>query len=207
MSEENQSPLVQPSYRWLARIIDLGLWTPLALIIFVPALLAIDSSSGGLVDEASKATLLTFVISGAIFLCLLMLIDTLIGIIFGNTPGKSLMRIRVTEADGTALTAGRRLKRNMGVAILGLGLSIPFLNWLLMLIQYSITRTGKKSTYDKTMGYSVSKTDRIEIWRGCLCTVVFILAMLFQILSMKMANEMINPHGWFIGLMAIGQAS
>jgi hypothetical protein len=207
MSEKEQLPIVQPSYRWAARIIDLGLWTPLALIVFVPALLAIDSIAGGLVNEASKATLTTFVISGVIFLGLLMIIDTLIGAIFGNTPGKSLMRICVAEPDGTALTLSRRFKRNMGVATIGLGWSVPFLGWLLMLVQYFITRKGRATTYDKAMGFSVSKSAPIKIWRGLLCAVVFIVAMLFQTLSTRFANEVANPHGWYIGLEAIGNAT
>ncbi|MAT51750.1 MAG: hypothetical protein CMK32_11270 [Porticoccaceae bacterium] len=207
MSENEQSPFVQPSYRWAARIIDLGLWTPIALLVFVPCLLAIDSVAGGLVNEASKATLTTFVISGAIFLFLLMAIDTFIGAMFGNTPGKALMRIRVTEPDGTSLTIGRRFKRNVGVATVGFGWSVPFLGWLLMLVQYFVTRTGRETTYDKSMGFSVSKVAPIEIWRGLLCGVVFIVAMLFQTLSTQLANEVANPRGWYIGLQAIGNAA
>lgn len=207
MSEEKQTFFAQPSYRWLARIIDLGLWTPLAYIIFVPFLLGIDAMAGGLVDEASKSTLTTIIISGAVFLCLLMAIDAIVGAIFGNTPGKSLMNISVSRDDGAQLTAGSRFKRNMGVATLGLGFSIPLLGWLLMLIQYFITRTGRKATYDKAMGYSVTKPNRIEIWRGILCTIVFIVAMAFQTLSTKFANVVVNPNGWYIGLEAITEAA
>ncbi|MDX2464411.1 MAG: hypothetical protein QNK31_07860 [Porticoccus sp.] len=69
MSEKEQPPIVRPFYRWAARIIDLALWTPLALIIFVPGLLAIDLNAGGRVIEASIAT---FVISSAIFFSLLI---------------------------------------------------------------------------------------------------------------------------------------
>ena len=207
MSEREQLLTAQPSYRWAARIIDFGLWTPLAHIIFVPGLLAIDSIAGGLVNEASKATLTTFVISGAIFLTLLMIIDTLIGAMFGNTPGKSLMRISVTELDGTSLTLGRRFKRNMGVATIGFGWSVPLIGWLLMLVQYFITRAGRAATYDKAMGFSVSKSAPIEIWRGLLCAAIFVVAVLFQALSTRLANEVANPHGWYVGLQAIGNAT
>ena len=200
MPEKEQPPIVGPFYRWAARIIDLALWTPLALIIFVPALLAIDLNAGGLVIEASIPT---FVISSAIFFSLLMVIDTLIGAMFGNTPGKSMMRICVTEPDGTSLTLSRRFKRNMGVATIGFGWSVPLFGWALMLAQYFITRTGRAATYDKAMGFSVSQSAQIEIWRGLLCAVIFVVAMLFQTLSVKLANEVANPHGWYIGLEAI----
>jgi uncharacterized RDD family membrane protein YckC len=207
MTEEKQTSFAQPSYRWLARIIDLGLWTPLAYLVFVPFLLGIDAMGGGLVDEASKTTLTTITISGVVFLFLLMAIDAIVGAIFGNTPGKALMHISVSKDDGAQLTAGNRFKRNMGVATIGLGLSTLFLGWLLMLIQYFITRTGRKSTYDKAMGYSVTKSKRIEIWRGALCTIVFIVAMAFQTLSTKLANEVVNPNGWYIGLQAITETA
>lgn len=206
MSEREQTAFVQPSYRWAARIIDFGLWTPLALIIFVPSLLAFDSITGDLVNEANKAALTTYVISGAIFLFLLIGIDTLIGAMLGNTPGKALMRIRVTEADGAALTVSRRFKRNIFVATVGFGWSVPFLGWLLMLIQYFVTRKGRPTLYDKMNGFSVSKSEPIEIWRGFLCVVIFIVALSFQAISTEVANKTLNPHGWYFGLQAISEA-
>lgn len=202
-----QLAIVQPSYRWAARIIDLGLWTPLAFFIFVPGVLAIDSIARGMLSGTSKGTLITLVITGAVFLFVLMVIDTLIGAIFGNTPGKSLMRISVTEQDGGSLTFSRRFKRNMGVATMGLGWSVPFLSWLLMVLQYFITRTGKAASYDEAMGFSVHKSEPMGIWRGLLCVVIFILAISFQALSNEFANEVLNPHGWYIGLEAISNAA
>lgn len=206
-SIDKQSLVVQPSYRWAARIADLGLWTPLAFLICVPIILAIDASLPGLDVKASNAELLTLTITSVIFTCLLMLIDTLVGMVFGNTPGKYLMRIQVTEADGAPLTASSRLKRNMGVAVLGMGLSIPLLGWLFMIAQYFIVRTGRKTTYDSFMGYSVSKTNRVDFGHGCIFALVLILAMTIQALSTKLANEVVNPHGWYIGLTAIREAS
>lgn len=206
MAEQEHSTFVQPSIRWAARIIDFGLWTPLALIIFVPSLLMFDSIIGDLVSDASKATLTTLAISGAIFLFVLVLIDTLIGAMFGNTPGKSLMRISVTEADGSALTTSRRFKRNISVATIGYGWSVPFLGWILMLVQYFIAGKGKPTTYDKIGGFSVGKLGPIAMWRGLLCAVVFIVALSFQAISTKLANAALNPHGWYFGLQAIAEA-
>lgn len=202
--QKNEASFAQPSYRWAARIIDLSLWTPLAFIVFVPLLLGIDSIAGDLVKNASSSPLTTFLISGAVFLCLLMAIDAFVGAVFGNTPGKSIMRLQVAKEDGGKMTAGERFKRNMGVATLGFGLSVPILGWIAMLTQYFITRTGRKSTYDKALGYSVTKSGRMGIWRGVLALAVFMIALILQQISMDVANHIVNPHGWYLGLQAIG---
>lgn len=192
-----------PSHRWVARIIDLCLFTPLAFVIYVPSLLIFNSIFGDLILVANRVELVTYFVSSAVFLLVLLAIDSFIGAAFGNTPGKSLMRICVVEKDGKMPTLKRRFKRSLGVGIIGLGFSIPIINSLLMIIQFFIVRKQKQTTYDKLMGFSVVKMAPLNAKRVILCFLLLVFSASLQPISTKIANVIVNPYGWYIGLDAI----
>jgi uncharacterized RDD family membrane protein YckC len=194
------------SHRWLARIIDMALWSPFAYTLQVLCLIGLNEIIGVSLNDQPRPSAFMFVFSSILFLLYLMLIDTVAGAVFGNTPGKALLHIQVTEQDGKAMSLGRRLKRNLGVGVFGLGLSVPILNWVAMLSQYIKTKDGGTSTYDKALGFSVVKTKDVNTVRGVACAVLFLFSYSLQALSVSAANEVANKHGWCIGMAAISKS-
>src|SRR5690554_6064544 len=198
MSENQGSTFVQPAYRWVARMIDIGLWSPFAYMALVSSVLAFDASM--VTDNR-----VMLVISGAVLLALLMIIDAAVGALFGSTPGKYLLRIRVSEKSGEGLTFVRRLMRNLGVATLGFGWYVPIFGWVLMLVQYVVVRKSKQASYDKLMGFTVVKAGPIGVFRGLFCAVFFCLSITVHVFTLQVANTVANPHGWYIGLNSMGE--
>lgn len=207
MSQTTVSQSVHPFYRLVARTIDLCFWTPLAALLFVPLLLLVSHFTVGLFHGIQRFPLLTFIVTGALFLCALMAIDALIGFRYGNTPGKIMMGIHVTEANGTQLTLCRRFRRNIGVAAFGLGFNILFIGWILMLFNYFLVHIKGTTAYDTKMGFIVSKPNRIGVTNGIRCALVLVIALFLQQISLKLSNEIVNPAGWYIGINAIGEAA
>jgi uncharacterized RDD family membrane protein YckC len=84
-----------------------------------------------------------------------LLLDAAVFRIFGNTPGKSLLGLKVINRDGSSLSFGRYLGRNFRMWFSGLGLAIPIVNFFTMAYQSRRLSDERPASYDEATGHQV----------------------------------------------------
>jgi hypothetical protein len=103
---------------------------------------------------------------------LALLLDALVLRLFGNTPGKALLGLKLMgQQDQPALH--HYLRRNVWLWIRGLGLSIPFVSLITMLQQFMHTRDHQHSHYDLKTGFRVLARP-VPLWRTLLFAVLLV---------------------------------
>jgi hypothetical protein len=74
---------------------------------------------------------------------------------WGSTPGKTLLNVRVTRADGTPLTLYHAFARSLRACIFGMGAEIPLVNLLTLSNAHrTLTETGSTS-WDSKLEHTV----------------------------------------------------
>lgn len=84
-------------------------------------------------------------------MCILLaafIADSIVYSIFGNTPGKALLGVKVRKPDGCKYLAEEYFVRNLYVWWSGLALGIPILNFVTMFMQYRKIKTKGFASYD-----------------------------------------------------------
>lgn len=99
-----------------------------------------------------------------------LLLDALMLRFFGNTPGKALLGLHVVHAQGRP-KLGQYLRRNVGLWVRGLGLSIPIVSLIAMYQQFMHVKDLKDTHYDLKTGFSVSAKP-LPLWRKLLFVVL-----------------------------------
>lgn len=152
---------VQAWARWLARSVDALLILGVAFGVWYG--IGVYWGLGvefGLTQSESLNWLLTpsfqTVIAETIVFFLLMLIvePFFIGVV-ATTPGKWLLGIRVTRADGCNLGYAGAFMRTLMTIAFGLGFYVPILSFVTMVAQFAIVQSGKPATWDEILGSKV----------------------------------------------------
>lgn len=146
-------PMANRWARFFARIFDL--WWETILVVMVSAYVLSRYSANFVEWINSPGTSQAF---GILCLPVAMIFDAVLHRIFGNTPGKLLLGLKVTDADGKALSFSQYLLRNISVWIKGLAFGIPLVNLATMSIQCSRLGKGLEASYDESAGYTVRTT-------------------------------------------------
>jgi len=84
-----------------------------------------------------------------------LVLDAGIYRVFGNTPGKSFMGLRVATLDARPLTFAEYLTRNYTMWISGLAFGFPLINLITMVAQSRRLEKGQQASYDESTGYRV----------------------------------------------------
>jgi len=157
--------------RYLARSLDV--WIAV-LIVIIPYILLFVLGLGSILAEHK------YVI--AFILCALsFFVDALIFGIFGNTPGKALLGVRVLRSNGSKPGFGHYLMRNIKVWIRGLGLGIPPFNFFAPLLQANRLSKSQPVSYDRASQDQVI-TVPVAPWRKAVFTILYILFSLYLII-------------------------
>lgn len=90
--------------------------------------------------------------------------------LFSATPGKAMLRVRVTRPDGSRLSYGAALGRAFQVFIRGLGLGIPLVAFVTQIVGYQNLSRDGTTTWDRDGNHLVSHQS-IPVWRGLLVAV------------------------------------
>lgn len=154
-------PLASPWRRLIARTIDMWLLSlPIAIIgvIFL----------GASISEHEY-------IYGFALIPFVMLLEAAISATLGNSPGKMLLALRLTNIGGGALTFRDYYERGIGVYIYGLAFGIPLLCMFPMFKQYNNLNAGRPTSYDQGK-YSVRVSDRGILRKILAVIVLFVLA-------------------------------
>ncbi len=157
------SPNAQAWRRWFARMVDYAIAAfMLGMIIelIVPGSTLFDGIFGEMIIFASWIVGEAFIMSG-----------------FGRTPGKTLLNIRVTQADGSKLTLEQAIGRAARVWLFGIGLGLPIINLITMILSYQkLTKEGTTS-WDREGDFAVSYGElRLDRIVGIAIAAVLIVA-------------------------------
>lgn len=149
-----QDTTPRPWRRYFARIIDitvlsaaLGLVLGIALFAASPALyekLFLGEVAQNRVTEAMLSTLLVVPV--------LML---LIGL-FGTTPGKWFMGVRITRRDGQPIGLGAALAREFDVYVRGFALGVPIISLFTLIAGYKTLTSDGVASWDRNKPWVVT---------------------------------------------------
>ena len=135
-----------------ARLLDILLFTPLAAILAAVVLARYYPSALLWIEGRGWYAVWLFVPG---FLGLML--DSLVVSIFGNTPGKALFGVGVTDANGARLSFDAHTERNIGFWWFGAALFIPLLYMITLAVQARRIARGEQARYD-TGRFFVSRT-------------------------------------------------
>lgn len=135
-----QPSLPNPFHRFLARQLDFLLFQFLVIQIFGAAVFGPESN------------LLVWMIS---MYLIWAFFEGLLIHFFGQTPGKWLMRIELSDVRGKRLDLLRSMRRSFDVAVRGMGLGLPYAHLFAMLFGlYQLTGRGI-TPWDRSAGVVV----------------------------------------------------
>jgi uncharacterized RDD family membrane protein YckC len=135
----------RPWVRYWARSIDIAL---ICIIVGIPigAVLP-DELNNRLVDQLIQFLAMTLWIP----------IEAALIATFGCTPGKALLRVRVSNKNGSNLSFGQALSRSFGVWLMGLGTGlIPLVTLVTSLLAYNRLLKNGVTTWDRDGRFMVT---------------------------------------------------
>ncbi len=98
---------------------------------------------------------------------------------WGTTPGKALLGTKLRKKGGNAkLSFDTALKRSFSVWVRGLGLGIPFINFICMLVAYQRLRLLRTTSWDLEGKVDVTH-QAVAQWRFYLVSSLAIIGMIF----------------------------
>ncbi len=156
---DQTAPQIRPWVRYGARLIDIFvgvLFLEIGFAVLIPTFFA---------EHANICALLS--------LFLWCFVEALCLSIWGTTPGKSLLGVRINMADGSRPVYHLALSRAVNVWIRGLGLGLPLVGLVTMIVAYEKLTTNGITTWDQSGNFTVSH-NRIGSVRGLVAAFLFV---------------------------------
>lgn len=158
---EGQGNQVRPWVRYWARMVDIILWA-------FPAGLFLGVLAPHLVNNSSSDYLV-----GMLVLLMWAFVEPLCLSVFGTTPGKRLLKIRLVYTSPNELSYGAALSRSVKVWWRGLAAGLPLISLFTLITAYSRLKANGQTSWDAEGGFIVTHQP-VGIGRGIL-----VLALLF----------------------------
>lgn len=116
----------------------------------------------------------TGVVNVIVSMALMMFLEPLMLHIWGTTPGKAILGLRITKSNGELLSYGEGLIRTAGAICMGMGLNIPLVNLIFLWLSYKKCKNGVPQPWDEGMDYAIKdrKRYRYFIYVGCYVLVL-----------------------------------
>lgn len=168
--------------RFFARTLDT--WWEILVVIFAGSFAAAIYTPAFL-DQYLESKLLSQLM-GWFAMPFVLVLDAGIYRVFGNTPGKALLGIRVTTADGNKLGFTRYLVRDFRMWLEGWGLSLPIVSLFTLIFQSSRLGSGERASYDDGRRYEV-RAKPVSFARG-VGFVVFVVGIIALLIAVKSAE-------------------
>jgi hypothetical protein len=105
-------------------------------------------------------------------------IETLLLATLGTTPGKFFLKTTLRQGRKNKLSFGSAIKRSFSVWIRGLGLGIPFLNFMCLLMAYNKLKVFKITSWDRE-DHIVVTHHPIKRWRLYVAVFVAVSGILY----------------------------
>jgi len=152
-----------PWRRWCARAVDIGCF---ALVLGMVS----EIVAPGVLLSANDVVLNVVAMAG------LFPVEAILLSTFGTTPGKALLGITVTQADGSRLASGTAFNRSFQVWMGGVGFGIPFVTIITQIVGYNrLTKEGATS-WDQALDLRVSHAQLSTVrWIGVAVAVVVVV--------------------------------
>lgn len=150
--------------RFVARSIDL-VWECNLIGFGIGFVASFDLDLNALVQQTHP------LLFGMIVLPLSLVLDAAVLDMFGNTPGKALLGLRVRDKDGKPLSSSDYVSRNFRLWLQGLALGIPLISLVCMIHQARKVSALGQSTYDRVQSIDVLASP-IGIGRSALAYVL-----------------------------------
>jgi len=142
--------------RFRARLLDWSIIWVLQITIIMVMHYSPAVNGGESVTTPINITWLDVLIGNV----LMLVLDTLIYAVFGNSIGKTLYSVEVRR-QGRRVGGARYALRNLAVWGLGMGCNLPFLNLAGVVWQYFRLKNGKQAIYDDLLDMqTVCREDR-----------------------------------------------
>jgi uncharacterized RDD family membrane protein YckC len=160
-TQVEEGPQTRPWARYWARSIDMAL---IGIIVSAPIGVVLpDDLNNRLVDQLIQFFALTLWIP----------IEAALIATFGCTPGKALLRIRVSNKNGSNLSFGQALSRSFGVWLKGLGTGlIPFVTLVTLLVSHKHLSNKGVTTWDRDGHFNVTHR-KVGIMRTLIAVAIF----------------------------------
>ncbi len=94
---------------------------------------------------------------GMIVIAIMIFVNAAMLSTHGTTPGKALLKIRITKADGNALSFEDALKREAKVWVFGMGCGIPLIAFVAQLLSYQHLNDKRTTKWDEAAGLIVQQ--------------------------------------------------
>lgn len=144
--KEDKLPQVShPWRRFFARSFDMFLYNILlsAFIAFVFHVNLINRTAlGNLLDSI-------------IIVILMLIIEPILLHVFGTTPGKAILGLRIEDTDGRHLSFSQGLERTWNLIAKGYGYSIPIYNLVCLFRSYKTCIENKILPWDESISYTI----------------------------------------------------
>ncbi len=137
----------------------------LALSVDNPALADLIFGTGG------ESLIVWGLIAWLTTLVLFPLAEALVISLFGTTPGKALMGIRVTGPDGQKLGFGASYARSLKCYVMGLGAGIPLLNLIAAILAFGRLTNHGATTWDEPVDYQTRPVNPVRWTFGILLAI------------------------------------
>lgn len=137
-------PMAGPWRRFLARIIDLWILGVTLGLIFGYAIGTQSTAFALWIQKPGSEYVFGWFLAPFI-----LATEAAIFALFGTTPGKAMLCVKVINVDGQKISGTQYLKRQMGVYWYGLGTSFPFVLLFTMARQHWRVKAGKEAGYDE----------------------------------------------------------
>jgi hypothetical protein len=108
---------------------------------------------------------------GIIIVFIYIFAEALMLTIWGITPGKALLKVRLRNGDDSRLTYAQAMSRSFKVWLYGLGCGLPIVKLITHINAYNKLNTDGITSWDAEGGYTVSHQE-IGAWRLILAVLV-----------------------------------
>ena len=112
-----------------------------------------------------------------IFVPIALVVDAILGGLFGNTPGKALAGLRVRTLRSERPTLGDFITRNLRLYFSGLGMGIPLVSLFTMVKSYNTVKESGVVSWDATTDTRVYAVDdaRWRTWAAAILMFVLLV--------------------------------
>ncbi|WP_170935906.1 RDD family protein [Pandoraea sp. PE-S2R-1] len=160
--------------RFGARYID-QLVAAFLVVIISSVVLVIVRYNMGAFPGAGLPPLIASALLGSAWSLGLLVADSMIRAMFGNTLGKKLLKLEVVDRDGHRLSRLAYFKRNVYLWVWGFGFGIWFFALIMPVVQLWRIGHGKATMYDGRLGTQVRALGPLSKGRKVVAATPFLL--------------------------------
>lgn len=204
------SPVIYPNAsswsRFYARLFDT--WLEMSFVTLAVVIVMV------LIFDNLTSDYWLLILISLLSIAITLALDAVIYKVFGNTPGKALLGLKVVMPDASPLKFRQYLFRNFSMWLKGQALSIPLIQFIAMYYQFHRLSEGDNASYDESTGYRVGSKPISLLRKAIFCaaflavfSIMTVSSTLIKIAFVKSLPEnAINYSFWVNPVTNIGES-